>query len=278
MKIYADTPALRTRQALGDLACLAWVAGFVLLGRFVTGLVDSLAGPVGNLRSAGVRLGDAMRTAQDGVDDLPLVGDTLKEPFRGAASTGDGIVHSSDSLVAQIHTVATWTGLLVALVPIVLGVGWWAGKRLAFVRTASLTQRFIDADADLDLFALRAIANQPLARLDAVSHDPVGAWRDGDLDVIRSLAALELRDLGLRPPKAGATSERAYLAQLERERGAGGTGGTGGATSTTGGDATLPLPQGSGRAGDGAAPAGPAPAGPVPGGPTPPGEGPVRGA
>ena len=53
---------------------------------------------------------------------------------------------------------------------------------------------------DLDLFALRAMANQPMPRLAAVSDDPAGAWRRGDDEVIHALALLELREVGLRPP------------------------------------------------------------------------------
>ena len=60
---------------------------------------------------------------------------------------------------------------------------------------------FLDSTADLDLFALRAMASQPLYVLAAVSDDPVGAWRDGDRRVIDELAAIELRRNGLRFPK-----------------------------------------------------------------------------
>jgi len=44
------------------------------------------------------------------------------------------------------------------------------------------------------------MARQPMHRLVAVSADPTGAWRRGDQSTIRSLALLELRDSGLRPP------------------------------------------------------------------------------
>ena len=72
--------------------------------------------------------------------------------------------------------------------------------RLRFVRRASAAQQFIDAAPDLDLFALRAMANQPMPRLARISDDPAGAWRRGELDVIHALALLELKDSGLRPP------------------------------------------------------------------------------
>lgn len=212
MKLYADTSALRTKQVLGDLAALGWIALWVAVGRFVTSIISSLAGPVGTFRSAGQNLASTMHSGADAVRDLPLVGDKLVSPFDGAAGTGDGLVRSSDDLVRRIHDVATWTGILVAVTPILLGLLWWLGKRLAFVRTAAMTQRFIDADADLDLFALRAMANQPLERLDAVSHDPVGAWRNRDREVIRRLAAMELKDAGLHAPAVAADPDRATLA------------------------------------------------------------------
>lgn len=44
------------------------------------------------------------------------------------------------------------------------------------------------------------MATQPMPRLAAVSDDPAGAWRRGDDEIIRALALLELREVGLRPP------------------------------------------------------------------------------
>ena len=65
---------------------------------------------------------------------------------------------------------------------------------------AAAARRFIDADADLELFALRAMANLPMEAVARVSADPVGRWRAGDQDVIRALAALELERTGLGLP------------------------------------------------------------------------------
>ena len=45
-------------------------------------------------------------------------------------------------------------------------------------------QRFVDGPADLELFALRAMNNQPLHVLARVTDDPVGALRRGDEAVI----------------------------------------------------------------------------------------------
>ena len=90
--------------------------------------------------------------------------------------------------------------LTTALVPILIVGFVWLVLRVRFVRRAGAAQRFIDAAPDLDLFALRAMANQPMPRLARVSDDPAGAWRRGDLEVIHALALLELQESGLRPP------------------------------------------------------------------------------
>jgi hypothetical protein len=73
-------------------------------------------------------------------------------------------------------------------------------QRIAFVRRATAGQRFLDSGADLDLFALRAMAHQPLHVLARVDSDPAGAWRRGEPEVIGQLARLELRSAGLRAP------------------------------------------------------------------------------
>jgi len=91
-------------------------------------------------------------------------------------------------------------GLVTAGLPILFAVLIWLPRRIRFSRRATAAQRFVDSAADLRLFALRAMANQPMHRLAAISHDPVAAWRDNEEKVVARLAALELRSTGLRPP------------------------------------------------------------------------------
>jgi hypothetical protein len=69
------------------------------------------------------------------------------------------------------------------------------------VRRAAAGRALIDSAADLDLFALRALAHQPLHRLAVISDDPAAAWRERDPATVRRLAALELASVGLRPER-----------------------------------------------------------------------------
>ena len=91
-------------------------------------------------------------------------------------------------------------GWLVFLIPVVLLLVLWLPARIRFFLRARAAQRFLDADADLDLFALRAMVVQPMHVIAKISDDPVAAWRRGDKEVIHALAAIELRRSGLVPP------------------------------------------------------------------------------
>ena len=103
-------------------------------------------------------------------------------------------------LVLVVGQIALLLGVGTALVPIALVALLWLPRRLAFVRRAGAARRHLDAAADLDLFALRAVTGQPMHRLATVSDDPAGAWRRRDPAVVTRLAELELRDMGLRMP------------------------------------------------------------------------------
>lgn len=200
MKLYSDLTGRRTGQVLADLFVFGWVCVWVYAGRVVRDATLALRAPADRLRETGQSLDESMSSVGDSVQDVPLVGDELQEPFYQAAGAGEAMVRTGTDLATAVERLAMLLGLVTAVVPIVIVVGIWALLRLRFVRRASAAQRFIDADADLDLFALRAMARQPMHRLARISDDPAGAWRSRDPVVVPALAALELRASGLRPP------------------------------------------------------------------------------
>ena len=200
MKLYADLPGRRTLQVLADVGVLLWVGLWSWLGRVVHDATLQLQPPALQLERAGGSFQRTMTDAARTMGDLPLLGDRLHQPFDQAARTGATISGAGHNLANGIGNLALLLGLLTAVVPIALVVGTWLVLRLRFARRASAAQRLVDSGADLDLFALRAMARQPMPRLAAVSDDPVGAWRSGDRHTVRALAVLELRDCGLRPP------------------------------------------------------------------------------
>lgn len=203
MKIYADLPARRFRQVLADLAMAAWVVGWVLVARAVHATTMTLAAPGRTLESAGGSFRDRMLGAGDRVDGLPLIDDRLAAPLRDVSGVGADIAAAGSDLVTAVERVALISAVTTALIPITIVGAVWLVVRLRWIRQASAAQRFIDSRADLDLFALRALAHQPMTTLARISPDPAGAWRRGDPDVITALAGVELAGTGLSMPRAG---------------------------------------------------------------------------
>ena len=203
MKLYADAPGRQARQVLGDLLLVLWVALWVKLALVVRDATLALAAPGEQIESAGAGLAGKLRDAGATVGGLPLVGDEVRGPFDGAGDAADQIAAAGAAQVEAVQTLAFWLALTVGAVPILVLLAVYLPLRWRFVREATAGKRFIDSSADLDLFALRAMSNQPMHRLARISDDPVRAWRERDAPVVRALAALELRDSGLTPPRTG---------------------------------------------------------------------------
>lgn len=200
MKLYSDIPARRLVQVVADVGVVLWVVLWVRIAARVKDATMALAEPGRNLAGAGSSFRGTMSTAGDNVDDLPLLEDRIATPFRSAAGVGTEIEQAGNDLVTAVERLSLVLALTTALVPILIVGFVWLVLRVRFVRRAGAAQRFIDAAPDLDLFALRAMANQPMPRLARISDDPAGAWRRGEPDVITALALLELKECGLRPP------------------------------------------------------------------------------
>ena len=201
MKLFADTPVRRTVQVLADLLFVAWLVLWVWIGAAVHDGTMELAGPARQTGSAASSMADQLRDAGSRLGEAPLVGDELEAPFDKAASASDGIAAAGRDTVDAVERLALLLGLSVSLIPILVVAVIHVPMRWRFVREATAGARFVDAQEDLDLFALRALANQPMRVLAKVSDDPAGAWRARDPEVVRRLAALELADVGLRPRK-----------------------------------------------------------------------------
>ena len=201
MLLYADQPARRTRQMVGDLTLLIWLLLWTWVGRVVHDGTMALAGPGRQTDESASSMADGLRDAGGRISEAPYVGDELAAPFDKAASASDGIAAAGRDTVEAVERLALVLGWSVALIPILVALAVYLPGRWRFVREATAGARFVDAGEDLDLFALRALARQPMHALARVSDDPAGAWRRGDPDVVRRLAELELADAGLRPPR-----------------------------------------------------------------------------
>ena len=206
MKLYAETSGLRARQLLGDLAVVAWTAAWVWAGVTLYRLVEKLAVPGARLEQAGGGFAGDVAEIQQKVGRLPVVGGELQGPFGRLAGVGQTLADAGATQQQVVHQLALWLGVLVAAVPIVTLLLVWLPRRVAWAREAGAASRLRLAGADLELFALRAVANRPLRQLHRVTPDPAGALRAGEFE---ALADLELRSLGLRVGTAGVAHREA---------------------------------------------------------------------
>jgi hypothetical protein len=201
MGIYSTRPRRLAGQIFGDLFVLVWTVVWAGIGIFVNQMIAVLAIPARETARTAGKLMDNMRDAAEQAARVPGVGEDLRRPFDAASVSLTNLITSANEQVASIERLALIGGWVVFGIPVAMVVALWLPRRVRFYRQARASQVFLDSTADLDLFALRAMASQPLYVLAAVSDDPVTAWRNGDRRVIDQLAAIELRRNGLRLPK-----------------------------------------------------------------------------
>ena len=201
MKLYADTPGRRGRQLFADVGFLVWCVVWIWLAFRLYEVVLLLGAPGAAIESAGTALQDNMVSAGEAIDGLPVVGQSVRGPFDRMSEAGLGIADAGRAQQEAVARVATVSAFLLALAPIATLAVLWLPLRIRFVRRINASQRLLDRSLDLDLFALRALARQPITALAEIAPDPMAAWREGDPAVTRALAELELREEGLRIPQ-----------------------------------------------------------------------------
>ena len=200
MGIYAKRPAKMIGQLVGDGFVVLWAIGWAIVAIFVHRVIEVLATPARETARTAMRLAENFRQAAAEAAKVPVAGEQLRRPFDSAAVTLGNLIDSANDQVVSIERLALIVGWLVFLIPVATVVAFWLPRRIRFYRQAHASQVFLDSLADLDLFALRAMAAQPLYVLAEISDDPVQAWRSGDREVINKLAEVELKRNGLQLP------------------------------------------------------------------------------
>ena len=207
MPFYADHPIRRSRQIIADALGVMWCVIAVLVARGIYSVVELLGRPGRALEDAGNGMSDNLLSASDRVQDVPLVGDSVASPFDSAAGAAARIADAGES----IQDTARVTAIVVALVFLAFAFGiaavFWLLPRWLWTRRAREARRITESAGGVELFAIRALARRRLPELAELGEDIVPRWRRGDPAAVRSLAALELRRLGLGPPPEPATAD-----------------------------------------------------------------------
>ncbi|WP_343708458.1 hypothetical protein [Mycobacterium sp.] len=194
---YANTPGRLLAQLFGDIVVVIWSFAWMLVGLAVHGAVSTIADVGRQVQGGADGVAASLQSAGHSADGIPLVGGAVSGPLTAAAKAALDIAGAGHNL----DTTARWLALVLAMAvaaPPTLGVVVpWLVLRIRFVRHKLTVGALAATPAGAQLLALRALANRPLARLTAVTPDPVGAWRAGDPHAIHGLAAIELRSAGM---------------------------------------------------------------------------------
>jgi hypothetical protein len=201
MGFYAQRPGRLAGQLLGDVLVVLWVVVWAVVGVVVDRTVSLLAAPARQTAETAEQLSSNFSDAAGQAAQVPGLGEQLRRPFDAASGSLGDLVASANHTADAVHQIAALLGWMVFLIPVSLMVAFWLPRRIRFYRLAKAAQGFVDDEADLDLFALRAMATQPMHVLAGITPDPVGAWRAGDRAVINRLAEVELRRTGLVMPR-----------------------------------------------------------------------------
>ncbi len=207
MRFYAEHPLRAARQLLADVLAVAWVVLVVNIAQAARDLIDRLQTPARTLADAGESVRGAFDGAAHTAAGIPLVGTELARALDLGTRAGASLAAAGQQQVGVVANLALGVAIAVVAVGALPVVLTWLAVRVRYARYAgsAATARA----RDLDLLALRALAHQPTRRLLRVSTDPAAAWRRDDACVVRELAALELRALGLRAPTPAITCDRA---------------------------------------------------------------------
>lgn len=196
MRLYATAGDRRKTQITGDTVGVVWTLMWIGAAVIIYLAVAKLAESLRNSAGGGNGFADSLHNAAGAAAQVPLVGEKLSAPIASAGDSAGSIATNAYQAADSLVRAGIIVGIALALGPILLFWMGWLPRRVRFVRTANARQRFFDADADLQLFALRALASQPVHVLAKISADPVGGWRAGDRRIITELATLELQASG----------------------------------------------------------------------------------
>ena len=195
MKLYAETTRKRSRQIVQDTILVCWIALWILFGSVAHDVVAKLAAPAASVARSSDSLSESMADVSDQVDQVPVVGGALEEPFSSASRAASDVAAESREQRDLFLTAALWIGLFIAMGPIAASLLLYLPFRLRWIKEATAADRIrLDAD-DLYLFALRAVTNRRFSELRKATPDPGAALAAGDY---AALARLELEQLGLK--------------------------------------------------------------------------------
>ena len=198
MKLYSDFAGRRTAQIFADLIGIGLIV-LTIWGAVLIHAAIMVLDEVGkSLKGAGDGFQKTMSDAGDTLGGVPLIGGGIRAPFDAASGAGGLLAQAGQAQQNLVDTAALVIAIASAVVPILVILFFWLRPRLRFARRATRAYRVWRLADGVQLLALRSLIDGDAKELHAVAERPVESWRHGEVTVVRALAALELREAGVR--------------------------------------------------------------------------------
>lgn len=200
MQLYSARPAQRTWQIVADLVAIGTIVVAVWIANMVRESIAALATFGAQLESAASSFGDTMADAAETLGEVPLVGESISDPFLQAQGAAEQLAAAGGQAQSSVLQIASAVGTALWVLPVLVLLLVWFVPRLRFLLRTRATSKVLAHPAGRDVLALRAVSSVPFAQLVRAVPDPLAAIRSGDPAALDALARLELRGQGVRQP------------------------------------------------------------------------------
>lgn len=202
MRLYANAPGRRAVQIVVDLIVVVGAVTLIWLGALIGSAVRDLATAGRQIESGGSTFNEQMAQLAQKAGDIPLVGDSLQQPFSAAAGAGGSLRDAGETFATSVDRIGWLITVAVIVATVCVATLLWIGLRLPWIRRAGHAGRQLRLPGGEVLLAWEALHRSKPAVLLAIHPDPVGAVRAADPVVTNALAHLRLTQLGLHPARA----------------------------------------------------------------------------
>ncbi len=209
MMIWSERRGPRVREVVADVATVAWLGLWVMLGIRLYLRLAELAGAGRLIRDGGIGLLEAGGEVAGAIEGVPLVGAGAASRIRDAFSTtAQPIIGFGSDVERLLLIIAGLLGLIVVVIAVVPWLNRYLPWRVARFERLNAGARVIRGAVrggttsvpvlELDrLLASRAIHRLEYARLLEFTPDPLGDWAAGRFE---GLVQAELESVGLSVP------------------------------------------------------------------------------
>jgi len=209
MMIWSERRGPRVREMVADVATVAWIGLWVMLGIRLYLRLAELAGAGRLIRDGGIALSETGGEVAGAIEGVPLVGTGAASRIREAFSaTAQPIIGFGADVERLLLIIAALLGLIVVAIAVVPWLNRYVPWRMARLERLNAGARVIRRAAasrmssvpvpEVDrLLASRALHRLEYARLLEFTPDPFGDWAAGRLE---RLVQAELDSVGLSVP------------------------------------------------------------------------------